>query len=275
MLGKLFKYDMRALSRVCLPMVVLSLILTALGVLSMRVLAGFDSDEVLNMIVGFTLGSFTGIAFIAAISLFVAGNIITYIRFYRNLFTNEGYLTFTLPVNSGQIYYSKLFSSLIWIVITGAVSVGELSLLVSVATAGSDQFSDFTLVKSFWEAFFNLFYLASGERVGIVIGGAIGGVLMFVQNLTTALFAIVLGSVIAKAHKFIAAVGMYFAISSAASTLTAAVSFILYGSGGFANSTYVVSAYANVILTDLLRIAIIFAEISLATILMRKKLNLQ
>ena len=275
MLGKLFKHDMRALTRVCLPAVVLSLILTTVGVVSMVVLARLDSDGVLNVIVSFTLISFTAIAFLAASSLFAGGNIIAYVRFYRNLFTDEGYLTFTLPVNSWQIYCSKLFSSLIWIVITGAVSASEFLFLWSVATARSGQFADLTVAKSVLETLGNLFYIASGERLGVFIGGLIGGVLTFVQNLTTAFFAIVLGSVIAKTHKFFAAVGMYFAVSSAASTLTAALSILLYGSGGFANATYEASAYASVILTDILRLAIIAAEMSFSAILMRKKLNLQ
>lgn len=39
--------------------------------------------------------------------------VINIVRFYKNLVTDEGYLTFTLPVSSKQIIASKLISSLV------------------------------------------------------------------------------------------------------------------------------------------------------------------
>ena len=43
--------------------------------------------------------------------------------FLKNVYSKQGYLTMTLPVTSGQLVFSKLLVSTMWIVLTGVVSV--------------------------------------------------------------------------------------------------------------------------------------------------------
>ena len=49
-------------------------------------------------------------------------------RFRTNLMGDEGYVTFTLPVSSHQIVWSKIIVSTVWFIATGIVEA--LALLV-------------------------------------------------------------------------------------------------------------------------------------------------
>ncbi len=64
----------------------------------------------------------------AAISIF-ATQIYVALRFYNNLFTDEGYLMHTLPVSSTQLLHSKLITGATWIIFN-IVIVGISALLI-------------------------------------------------------------------------------------------------------------------------------------------------
>ncbi len=43
------------------------------------------------------------------------------VRFYKNLFTDQGYLMFTLPTTASQLLHSKFISSLLWMIFNGVI----------------------------------------------------------------------------------------------------------------------------------------------------------
>lgn len=52
------------------------------------------------------------------------------IRYYKNLYSDEGYLTATLPVYPWQIVASKLITTMVWSLISGLVMVSGILLLM-------------------------------------------------------------------------------------------------------------------------------------------------
>lgn len=64
----------------------------------------------------------------AVCALVVAAYAIAITRFYKTLFSGEGYLTLSLPASPAQIVWSKLLSSLIAVVASGVVSGLTVSL---------------------------------------------------------------------------------------------------------------------------------------------------
>ena len=106
MLGKLFKYEMKATSRIFLPVYIAVVLFAALG----RLVTGIDlfSNE-LSWLSGIFMGTY--------VLVIVATAVLTYIvviqRFYKNLLTDEGYLMFTLPVKPSRLILSKLFSAML------------------------------------------------------------------------------------------------------------------------------------------------------------------
>lgn len=130
MLRKLFKYDMkfsyRAMLFIYLAAAALSVFLSATILLSQTV-------EYVSI---FSLISFLPYMFsLFAVSL--SGFLVVAVRVYKNLYSDEGYLTFTLPVTSAQIIWSKVLLYAFW-QITGII-VLLISIVLPILTIAYSQ----------------------------------------------------------------------------------------------------------------------------------------
>lgn len=138
MLGKLMKYEFKATSRTFLP-IYIALVLVA--VINRIFRMG-------NIDIGF------GVSTLVLFGLFMALGILTLImiiqRFNKNLLGDEGYLMFTLPVNSMQLIGSKLMTSLVWTIISGIVACVTFIILVGDVTFFYDTITNWDVL---WDTF--------------------------------------------------------------------------------------------------------------------------
>lgn len=67
----------------------------------------------------------------AIFAVAIVTNVLLIARFYRNMFTDEGYLMHTLPVSPASHIISKLLVYMAWFVINGFSLVASISILVS------------------------------------------------------------------------------------------------------------------------------------------------
>ena len=103
MLGKLLKYDIKALWKMMLPLILSALGVSVVGTIALRIMVEMSRSSVRmeNPFSGLFIASLGMIVFVAVMGLIAFGVISTVFilyRYYKNLFTDEGYLTFTLPV---------------------------------------------------------------------------------------------------------------------------------------------------------------------------------
>lgn len=119
MLGKLFKHEMKATSRLLLPLLLILVVLTLMDciVLNLHIFKGS-----LLVIPGFITFAYA----LSLIAMAIVSAVIIIIRFYKNLMTDEGYLMFTLPVKSHDLINSKLAAAIIWNVISITAIIGSL-----------------------------------------------------------------------------------------------------------------------------------------------------
>lgn len=95
MVKKLFKHEILSYIRIWVPLNIILLGVALLG----RIIQLFEADtKVYDIVFGSEIFVYA-VAIIAAIGITLALGII---RFYKNLFTGEGYLSFTLPVTPSQ-----------------------------------------------------------------------------------------------------------------------------------------------------------------------------
>jgi len=124
MVKKLFKHEFKAWLRV-LPLFWLAMLGVAVAG---RVVQFFETETVYYYLVfGSAMLAFAGAAFV----LLGAPTVFDVYRFYRNLFTGEGYLSFTLPVSPTQHLLVKLLTAACFQLMTLAVVL--LSSLVLIA----------------------------------------------------------------------------------------------------------------------------------------------
>ncbi len=186
MLGKLIKYDIKALSRF-LPVLYGTLtVITLLIRFNMVKLIMFDA-----------LGMAVLFAFILLLILMVgATELFIGIHFYRSLFSDEGYLTHTLPVSSSRLLLSKTVAGSIWLIISVALSL-ILACIVMSAPFLDELFhidtSDFAILF--------LLCILQGITDVIIVNGAVAIGQLFLKG------------------PILGAVTIYFIISTAASLL--------------------------------------------------------
>lgn len=156
MLSKLIKYEWKdtwAVGTIC-SIVVLGLTLIGILVTKMDILKGRSRmDEV--------MGGFTATIIMLWFMMFIWGIIAMifivkyyfFYRYYKNLFTDHGYLMNTLPVKSTELINAKLIVAIIWQYITSlVVSLCIFLLVISMAVnVGEVSFSDM------WDSF-SLFF---------------------------------------------------------------------------------------------------------------------
>lgn len=105
MLGKLLKHDFKALFRNYSLLFAVLLLVTLLYKVCLLLPK--------NIVFNFTNGLMGALYVIVIPGCLFGAAVINIVRFYKNLVTDEGYLTFTLPVSSRQIVASKLISTLV------------------------------------------------------------------------------------------------------------------------------------------------------------------
>ncbi|MCI8930526.1 MAG: hypothetical protein HFI02_04690 [Lachnospiraceae bacterium] len=137
MLKKLFKYEWVFFWKVPTAINVFLIIVTIVGVISLA--SPFWELNLWGIDVLLGLAIFFYIMAIFACS--IAVTVYVAVRYYKNIYTDEGYLTNTLPVTARQIVLSKLFTGLIWTLLTGiVVSISVLSLVYTAFYASDSGF---------------------------------------------------------------------------------------------------------------------------------------
>lgn len=130
MFGKLLKHEFRATRRI-VPFIWLAVLVMA----SINLISGQIGIKWLS-----------NTSMVLLVLLAIAQVVITYAvvitRYYRSLYTDEGYLTHTLPARAGNILGSKVLTSYVWIMLSiVAAAVVFLVVLFFFARANDSSIS--------------------------------------------------------------------------------------------------------------------------------------
>lgn len=278
MLKKMLHYDFKAILKFWWIGLLSTLILSlGAGLCGSLLTSEKDFPDIINIMSTFVI-------VIAVISLFAflfMTSIMIYVRYYKNLFSDEGYLTFTLPLKRSQVLNSKFISGLI------------MSLLTMFAVAIETVIG---LCIAFYRDIFNKqFYneikvvieeiskeKAFDELITMFALILIIVVTVYAASLLFTFLCITVGSVITRKNKVATAIGIYY---GATAVLTfAGQIFALFGMSGLVNWGDKIIAYDEFIFFYYLFgafLVIIFFVATIAAILyainywlLDKKLNL-
>lgn len=228
MLSKLFKYDFKALSRVLWPTMAAVAGASLIATLSFL----FSEKNYANASGGGLLPFLSGMmAVIMVLAIIAACFLVFFIicaHFYRNLMTDEGYLTFTLPVKTSEILWSKLFSAMLWTLIS-AVVIGLCAVMAfGLSSTGSDNGKQ--MLSDLSNAVSQLFGMFGKHSVLLTIEFIILLLAGMAYSILHIYLALVIGGVVSHRHKILAGIGFYFVISIVASIITSIAQYYLGGS---------------------------------------------
>lgn len=205
MLKKLLKYDFKSVFKYWWIAALSCFVLSFAGGGCISVL---NNDRELPELVY----PFTVIGLILVILSFVVFSILSVIlifaRFYKNFFTDEGYLTFTLPVKRTQLLNSKLIMSVATLFITGAVCILNALVIICIG------FSDEVFSKTFWQGFRSVISTIVDELGAYFFVYLVEILMIVILSVTfSTLFifcCITIASIITKKAKVITAIGIYY-----------------------------------------------------------------
>ena len=288
---KLLKYDFKALFRVILPVNLLLLLTALTGCISITVLFGMNNnkveDDFFSVIRSMTsIGSSLTLMFVLIVisMAYFVTVVVVCVRYYKNMITDEAYLTFTLPRKTGQIFASKFISGYVGMIITslfvfiGYGMVGFTFLVNMSKETGislSETFEGVSKVVS--EGYRTLIEdeLFDIHPVAFIVIGIFLLIIVAAKQLLLPYTCMNLGGCIAKKYKLLCAIGVYFGftfVSSIVYTVLRYVSmYIIYSSPEMKAS----SLFALIVLYTLFELAITVLLWFISTIILKKKLNLQ
>lgn len=268
MLTKLLKYEFKATGRIFLPMYVLLLVMAGANRLSWQI---SNWNSVWNNLIAVLL--LTGYIFIFG-GVFVGTFIVIAYRFYKNMYTDEGYLMFTLPVPVSRLLLSKLIAGFCWTVL----SIVAACVSVFIMMIGYVQFSEFFQeLGVFWNSFVEAMnsyaphsWFLVGEVVVLAIIAIAGGILRIYA-------AFSIGQLTNK-HRVLLSVGAYLGFGIVEQFLsTAGLMTIPY-----LNYEIIFDNLDSLMIADVIFIVLILYQAVITAayyvvswILMKKRVNLQ
>ncbi|MBR5797423.1 MAG: hypothetical protein IKY29_00575 [Clostridia bacterium] len=228
MLRKLIKYDVKSVARVFWFVAISVLGLSVFGASVLRGTIALMDEYSLSLFSLLGLLISIGCIFLIYSSMWVTF-FLTYWRYYKNLFSDEGYLTFTLPVSRKQLLLSKTINALIWSAAQALLLTVSVLIYLLIVPEGKDGhfFSPF-LFDLIGETFVSLW-----KNVGAWLFAYIPQIfaILFVATLFQIgmiQFSITVGAIIAKRVRLLVAVGVYYALSGALTTcLTILIRFAI------------------------------------------------
>ena len=296
MLGKLMKYEWKNIWKAGTLMLLGMLVVTVIGCVVLRMPGGVVTGLLDNNDINATQSWFVLSSFVATLILYVImllastwGMLIFLgIRFYRSMYTDEGYLSHTLPVTANQLFLSKVLVSGVWyLFITIGIGISVVALIVSLMT-GLLNIGELSGVLTqyngnIWEFLADAFYELGRtyeEEMGInLLHYGITLLLTYVAGqfitMVTLFGALTIGQLSSK-HKGLMGILAYAGLTILSSILGSTVQSAFMFGANVANSASGItvstnSAYDINVITSLLIAAIMYG---VSYYIMNRKLNL-
>lgn len=263
MLGKLLKYEFKATGRIFLPMYALLVAFALLNKLFITVNADYLRVPQVIAMVGF-------VVIIAGISVMTL--IVTIQRFNKNLLTDEGYLSFTLPVKVHTHIDCKMIVSFVWYIASALISAAAIFILAI------DQ-TTMPKLEKFFADIGEIIQIA-GPGVSLIIFECILFVIIATLGSITSIYAAITVGNLSSKHKLLAGLGAYFGFGMVEQIIASILMTTFFSNFENYFSTLKIPEQLGVIQLGLLILLIFTAVFGVAFYfltewLLHKKLNLE
>lgn len=158
----------------------------------------------------------TAIIVIAACSIVMLLLLVN--RFYRSRFTDEGYLTFTLPVSGHQILLTTLITSIVEMIAIFLAVVLSIVAMVLIGASGFDGFKEEfrCFVEKLVQA---LLDNVRPRHIGYLFLGILYALCSMAAETCVIMLSVSLGALVAKKHKILLSLLFYYLIHITVSIL--------------------------------------------------------
>lgn len=212
MLKKILKYDLKFIFKYWSLAAVICALVSVLCGFCVTVLT---TERDMPYVVTTTASSAVFLTYIVFLAVAIITFILIFIRFYRNFFSDEGYLTFTLPVKRSTLLNSKIITSLI-VSFATTVLITICVCIILLIGVGKDLWDN-----ELWAEIGKFLKLCFSDNLICRIIYVIEGMaIILLSSIFAYLFlftCITFASIITKKARVITAIGIYFGINFAIS----------------------------------------------------------
>ncbi|MCQ2385145.1 MAG: hypothetical protein MJ078_00490 [Clostridia bacterium] len=221
MLKKLFRYDWQAQKRLLLPIMGATVGTGLLGLLLLEIVFSLKENA---SVLRFSLIAFYVLTIITMLACSLVVEFLIVMRYYKNFFTDEGYLTFVLPATieeqvGAKILSGSLLSFLAFVSICLGLFFAAGIPVMQFAAKNGDMIA---LIKDVLSAFIDIVEIAPGQ----IILALVSAVVTLFAEIILLYTAITLGSLLINKHKILGSVLFYFVINTIVGTLNSLISGI-------------------------------------------------
>ncbi len=265
MLNKLLTYDMKSIGRFWWIIAASDIAISFVGAIALRVLLSDIYNSSLNIFMTIMMAFVVIISIVGIIAAFLATQILIFIRFYKHFFSDEGYLTFTLPVSRKKLLLSKTINAMFWTTLSYILLIVTIFLFMLISPPTFEgELLNTDLIVAIGQIFSALTEAIGLWMIVYVIEILLIFALMTLFAITLIHFCITVGAVVAKKLKWLVAIGIYYVtniVLSGAGQLIAFISIFIM-TDGFV--TYLSNASMNVILSSVALIGLIICAMTAA-----------
>ena len=279
MLGKLLKHEFKAVNRLMIPLHLALVIVTILGRSYIQMAMSNAGQELLNENLWFSIMSGTLAAFyiIALIAVCIVTQLyLKVLRPRKNLFSDEGYLTHTLPATAASHIWSKLIVCCVWTL------VDVLLIMLSIFA----MFINKSILRDFGELWHELM-VSFPDTFGVTVGIGVptfllAALLDTIAGILVIYMCLAIGHSF-NSHKIMASIGIYVGYTAVSSLITSIFPSLnssrLYGGAALISSSAsgIVGSYFwwTLIFAIIIGIVTSTAAFLITDYFMKKKLNLE
>ena len=273
------KYELRSVARVVVPLLIVFLcasMLMSLGFMLegrvFRFSATEETDTALAMIFALT-ESLLGIGIVL---LMIAINIIVYVliirRFYTSFFTDEAYLTFTLPLTMDCHLMIKIVSMFFWNTVALVTTcLGALIIFGGLAVGYTEKVREIFSYFSYIAEILQINLQSTSVNLGVQLTvTALEGVAEYIFQSLLIYFSIALGCMLFKKHRLFGAILSFFVINTLESWIRAIFQSLLTNMGLLNGTVYLMQTIISIVLMIIGMIALYLGT----RYILQKKLNL-
>lgn len=281
MLGKLLKYEWKGL---CSPLLIMFAVLAGTTALTCGVIFTIN-PEYDEAIFGFSL-----VAVILSVFLYYLGimgcllgtMLIIAIRFYKTCYTDQGYLTHTLPVSPCQLLNAKLIAAVLAYFVMFLAVVASLFLIIQVGMHHILSVAPYDYEELKWEISYQMASMGREfkQEFGIsltlyILYMTVYFIITCTTNIIIILGCVSLGQLFAK-HRIVGAIVAYFVVQFVEQIFGYVASIPMYAKMlGSYNATAFEYMAPTMNLALLFTIALAAAMYFVNLHMMTKKLNLE
>lgn len=276
MLKKLYKYDWKSVSMLLFILHAVLIVYTLVGRIGISLIKGSESFQTLEISY---LWGIVGTFYILGFALFIFAIIVATvvylsIRIQKNLFSDEGYLTHTLPVTPSQLLWSKIFIIWTWSIIDFICVTFSIFTLISYKETLPEILKG---TSTFFGTLLGSFGFTNWLEESLTLLAGLTQYFGFYTMLL--LFAMCLGNLF-KSHKILGTILSFFGLNIVLGFINTMVTLIVPGLSPFMQENITpdtISVYSSRLMIFTLTWNILFSIIFFigSRYILTKKLNLE